>query len=78
MPNDPRIEAKVQAVITVTLAIGDTIRALGSIPSDDLYVRCMHVLSLEAYESIINRLVQTKFVRRDGNHLLTWVGPRES
>jgi hypothetical protein len=73
----PEITAKeVMAALQVIKAVADTIKEMGTIPSGHVYAAFMSAgISLEAYESIINRLVQEGFVRRDPHHLLTWVGP---
>lgn len=65
---------QVQAVIEVTKAIGDLIQEVGSVPDGELYARCMGVMNLATYNSIIDTLVGAKLVTRK-NHLLTWVGP---
>ena len=75
MPNvtdTDKVRAK--AYVTMILAISDCIRDLGEVPSDHLYARLMDKLSIEAYQSIINALINTKVVREQ-NHLLTWIGP---
>ena len=63
------------AAIQITLAVGDAIKALGSIPSGHLYARLMDRMSLETYEKIIGVLKNTGLVKESGN-LLTWIGPK--
>jgi len=65
---------QVQAVIEVTHAVAEAIRTLGSVPSGELYARCMGSMSLATYTSIIGTLKGAGLVQ-EKNHLLTWVGP---
>ena len=67
-------EAQLQARVLMARAVADAIRELGSVPSGHLYARLMGVLSLDAYEQIIGALISAGVVRRDGSHLLTWIG----
>lgn len=67
-----------QAALDIITAIAEAIRDIGSVPSGHLYATVMGHMSLQTYESIINMLVRSNLVRRDGNHLLTWIGPKES
>ena len=62
------------AAISVTVAIGQTIKELGSIPSGHLYARLMGKMSLENYNVIINTLKKIGAVKEE-NHLLTYIGP---
>jgi len=69
-------QSKKQAIaaIQITLAVGDAIKALGSVPSGHLYASLIDRMSLETYEKIIGILKNTGLVK-ESNHLLTWIGP---
>ena len=62
-----------RAALEIVIAIGQTIKELGSIPSGHLYAQLMGKMSLETYTKIIDLLVRTGAVKNEG-HLLTWVG----
>jgi hypothetical protein len=63
--------------IDVALAIAETIRELGEVPSGHLYASAMsHGLSLQQYESVIRALSNVGLVSQDGQHLLRWIGPQ--
>lgn len=65
--------SQVNAAVQVVVAIGESIKELGSVPSGHLYARLMGRMSLETYNKIIDILVKTGAVKNE-NHLLTWVG----
>lgn len=62
------------AASAVVIAVAETIRELGNIPSGHLYARVMNHIDLPLYNKIIDTLVNLKFVKNE-NHLLTWIGP---
>lgn len=64
---------EVKAALEVTRALADVIRELGSVPSGELYTRCMGSLTLEQYQGAIRLLKRTGLVK-ESNNLLTWVG----
>lgn len=64
----------ITAAIQTAAALGDTIRALGSVPSGHLYAQVMGHMSLDSYQGCITLLKQAELVE-EKNHLLTWVGP---
>jgi hypothetical protein len=65
--------AQVKAAVQVVVAIGETIKELGSVPSGHLYAQLMGRMSLDTYNKIIGVLVKTGAVKEEG-YLLTWVG----
>ena len=65
-----------RAALEIVAAVGSAIHDLGQVPSGHLYARLMDRLTLAQYESIISTLIRAKMVKRDGNHLLTWCGPK--
>lgn len=64
---------EVKAALEVTKAIADMIKEVGSVPSGELYVRCMGHLTLDQYQGVIRLLERTGLVK-ESNNLLTWVG----
>lgn len=58
----------------VTVAVAEAIRDLGSVPAGHAYAHLMGHMSLEVFNAIIDLLVRNGLVRRDPNHLLTWIG----
>jgi hypothetical protein len=72
--NNPRnLPAEIVAALEATAAIGRAINELpGGIPSGELYARVMSALpNLDAagWEKMINLLVLTKIIRREGQML---------
>ncbi len=65
--------AQEKAALGIVLAIGETIKELGSVPNGHLYAQLMGRMSLETYNKVIALLVKTGAVKNE-NHLLTWVG----
>ena len=64
------------AALKIVMAIGDTIRELGSVPSGELYARVMvHGVTMEGYNSIIGMLKRAGVVK-ESCHVLTWIGKR--
>jgi hypothetical protein len=64
----------IAVTVDVAVAIGETIRELGSVPSGQLYARLMGRMSIEDYEAAIGLLIRTRLVRREPSHLLVWAG----
>lgn len=62
------------AVAKVAVAIADTIKELGAVPSGHLYAQLMGRMSLETYTGIINILKNSALIREDYSHMLTWTG----
>ena len=62
------------AQVQIILVVADTIRALGEVPSGELYARLMGHFSLATYDSIVAALINAGLVSK-ANHLLTWTGP---
>jgi hypothetical protein len=63
------------AGVSAAVAIADTIRELGEVPAGTLYAALMTRMSLETFEQFIAILVKADLVKRDGSHLLRWIGP---
>jgi hypothetical protein len=63
------------AAFEVITAIAEAIRALGEVPSGELYARVMHKFDERSYRVIIETLKGAKLVE-EKNHLLRWIGPK--
>lgn len=57
----------------IVLTLAETVRALGTVPSGELYAQVMGYLTLEQYEYAVRALVASGLVART-NHQLTWIG----
>lgn len=68
------METKVSAGMAAIMAVAETIRELGSVPSGELYARLMGSISLESYGQIVGTLERAGLIEERG-HLLRWVGP---
>lgn len=66
---------QINAGLKTVLAIAESIRELGSVPSGHLYAHLMGSLTLESYEKIIQILVNQDLVKKHPSHLLEWIGP---
>ena len=66
---DPATKIKLMALV-----VAETIREVRQVPSGHLYAMLMGKMSIATYEAIINTLINAKLVKRDGHHMLTWVG----
>lgn len=64
--------AEITTALQLCTVVADAIRALGSVPSGELYVRVQGHFSLTQYQSIIDTLVRARLITNK-NHLLTWV-----
>lgn len=73
--NSPRpTPAQIKAALGMTVAVAETIRELGSVPSGHLYARLMDKVDLAAFEAMIRSLVNAGLVK-DQSDMLTWIGP---
>ena len=72
--NDIPTKEQIRAAIEMIAAVGQLIKELGTVPSGHLYARLMDKFTLSQYETIIDRLVAARLVKRDPWHQLTWVG----
>lgn len=66
------LKSQLIASVNAVRGIADAIRELGAVPSGELYVRVMDVLTLEQYRSIIGILTRAGMIECRG-HLLTWI-----
>jgi hypothetical protein len=66
-------EEQKKAMFEVIKGFAQLIKALGSVPSGELYARVMDKLSLDSYQAIIGYLEAAELVEVK-NHVITWVG----
>lgn len=74
-PKQKPTKEEILGAFQIVLAIGDTIRDLGSVPSGHLYAQLMGRLSINEYEKILGILESAGQIRRESSHLLVWTGP---
>jgi hypothetical protein len=67
-------QKRIEVVVGIVVAVAETIKELGSVPSGHLYARLMGHMNLETYENIIGVLVRKGLVRHEPSHLLVWTG----
>lgn len=68
-------KTNLRAALGMVLAVSETIRELGSVPSGHLYTLLMGVLDIENYQSIIRTIEGAGLIKVDGSYLITWIGP---
>jgi len=68
-------DQQIRAALKMVQAVAEAIRDVGQTPAGPMYAVLCGVMSLNDFNSIIDMLVQSKLVKRDGNHMLTWIGP---
>lgn len=61
-----------KATIQVTIAVGQAIKELGSVPSGHIYAQLMGHMSLESYNNVILSLKNAGLVKEE-NHLLSYI-----
>lgn len=61
--------------LQVVLAITETIREMGAVPSGHLYAPLTGKLTLEQYQRIIGVIKRAGLVRVAPSGLITWIGP---
>ena len=66
---------QIVAAFGILLAIGDTIQALGSVPSGELYARVMGKVDIGTYNAAIDKLKSCDLITESA-HVLTWIGPK--
>jgi hypothetical protein len=64
---------QIVAAIKVTLAIAETIKELGSVPSGELYALLCGKMSLNQYQIIIGNIERAGMITVK-NNLITWIG----
>jgi hypothetical protein len=64
---------QVAAVTKIVVAVGAAIREVKQIPSGHLYSTVCDILTLDQYNSVLDKLKQAKVIKVE-NHLITWIG----
>lgn len=65
------MKTQVIAYLNAVRALADAIKELGEVPSGHLYTSVMGSINLQQYERMIETLVRSGVIRRNG-HLLVW------
>ena len=68
--------AQVKAALAVTMAVAETIREAGEVPSGTVYAALIGRVSLEGYQSMLRNLKNAGLVEESPAHLLKWIGPK--
>lgn len=66
---------QVKAALNMILAVSETIREAGQVPSGTLYAALMSKVDLGGYNRIIDTLKGAGVIREE-NHCLIWIGPK--
>lgn len=66
-------KVEMSAAIRTAQAVAEAIRELKEVPSGQLYVHLMGIMSLDQYTAIISALKKAGVVS-ESNHLLKWIG----
>lgn len=75
MKNTTITQAQTREGLRLILAVSETIREAGEIPSGHLYAMLLDRLTLNAYDAMIAILIRGKLVEQDRSHMLRWIGP---
>lgn len=67
-------QAAAEAIIDAVRLTGQLIAYKKQIPQGELYAQLMGHISLENFNRLVDLLVRTKMVKKQG-YLLVWVGP---
>ncbi len=73
-PNKPETN-QTKAALHILMAVADSIRELGQVPSGHLYTMLLGKLDLNQYDMLIGILKRSGLVKESTGHLLTWTGP---
>jgi len=66
---------EIKAGLQTIMAVADSIRELGEVPSGTLYAVLMGKLSLEGFNKVLGILKNAGLVTETEGHLLRWTGP---
>lgn len=69
----PPTKEEIKAALLITMAVADTIRELGRVPSGTLYATLCGRMSLRSYEAVVASIKRTGLVKEVA-HELIWVG----
>ena len=68
-------KAELKAALGVLVAVAETIREVGSVPSGVLYAQLIGKVTLDGWHGILRNLKNAGLID-DRNHMLVWIGPR--
>ena len=61
--------------VNVTLAVSESIRELGEVPSGTLYAALIGKVNYAGYEAILQTLTNAGLIQVMPSHMIRWVGP---
>ena len=61
-----------KAGLSLVVAVAETVKDLGQVPSGHLYAALMHQMTLDQYIKVVNIMKRAGMVK-ENNNLLTWV-----
>ena len=61
--------------IKALVAVSETVREAGQVPSGVLYAGLVGVVDLPTYEWVLGKLIGAGLIKVESNHLIRWVGP---
>ena len=67
--------AELKAALNVTLAVSESIRELGEVPSGTLYAALIGKVNYAGYEAILQTLTNAGLIQVMPSHMIRWVGP---
>lgn len=74
LPHTKPTRADIRAGLAMTMAVAETIREAGEVPSGVLYAGLVGRLDIHAYNKLIGILKNSGLVE-EKSHLLRWIGP---
>ena len=71
----PTTKEDIKRAMLVTMAVAETIREAGEVPSGTIYAAIMSKVSLECYQAILRTLENAELIKVHPSHLIRWIGP---
>ena len=72
----PQRSGDTEAALQILVAIAQSIREAGEIPSGHIYAALMGKINLDQYERLLAILKRKGWVEQDRSYLLRWTGPK--
>ena len=67
--------AQLRAGLNVLIAVSESIRELGEVPSGTLYAALIGKVNYAGYEAILQTLTNAGLIQVMPSHMIRWVGP---
>ena len=68
-------DAQLRAGLNVLIAVSESIRELGEVPSGTLYAALIGKVNYAGYEAILQTLTNAGLIQVMPSHMIRWVGP---